>query len=160
MIPDQIALYAVYMPILRTQVSSYVRTWNQHIIRKQPERPYVISGRPYMNYFHPEHTVNHGLLVHEETLQQLRDSVQGWDMAEYLPAETLEWCQEILLGLGFDPEKPPSVRPDEAEAPFRTIYLGLRERAIIHMQSGAKPSLRLSEKPTGAFDWIKQQGSE
>ncbi|PWY70881.1 hypothetical protein BO94DRAFT_560538 [Aspergillus sclerotioniger CBS 115572] len=159
MIPDQIALYAVYMPILRTQVSSYVHTWNQHTIRKQRERPYVISGRPFMNYYHPEHTINHDLLVHEEFLQRLRNPVRGWDMAEYLPAETLEWCQGILLGLGFDPEKPPPVRPDEAEAPFRTIYLGLRERVIAHMLSGAKPGLALSEAPTGAFDWIEQQGS-
>ncbi|PWY62025.1 hypothetical protein BO83DRAFT_460335 [Aspergillus eucalypticola CBS 122712] len=160
MIPDQITLYAVYMPILRTQVSSYVHTWNQHSIRKQRERPHVISGRPFMNYYHPEHTINHGLLVHEESLQQLRNSVQGWDMTEYLPAETLEWCQGILLGLGFDPEKPPPVHPDEAEAPFHTIYLGLRERVITHIRSGAKPDLTLSEAPTGAFDWIEQQGSE
>ncbi|GAA93201.1 hypothetical protein AKAW_11313 [Aspergillus luchuensis IFO 4308] len=116
-IPDQIALYAVYMPILRTQVSSYVHTWNQHSIRKQRERPHVVS-------------------------------------------ETLEWCQGILLGLGFDPEKPPPVRPDEAEAPFRTIYLGLRERVITHMRSDTKPDLTLSEAPTGAFDWIEQQESE
>lgn len=81
-------------------------------------------------------------------------------MAEYLPAETLEWCQGILLGLGFDPEKPPPVRPDEAEAPFRTIYLGLRERVITHMRSDTKPDLTLSEAPTGAFDWIEQQESE
>ncbi|PWY61669.1 hypothetical protein BO83DRAFT_277825, partial [Aspergillus eucalypticola CBS 122712] len=90
-IPDQIALYAVYMPILRTQVLSYVHTWNQLRIRKQRERSYVVSGRPFMNYYHPEHIIDHGLLVHEESLQQLRDSVRGWDMAEYLPSETLEW---------------------------------------------------------------------
>lgn len=66
----------------------------------------------------------------------------------------------ILLGLGFDPEKPPPVCPDEAEAPFRMIYLGLRKRVITHIRSGAKPDLTLSEAPTGAFDWIEQQGSE
>lgn len=143
------------MPILRTQVLLYVHTWNQHSIRKQRERPHVVSGRLFMNYYHPEHVINHGFLVYEESLQQLRDSVQGWNMAEYLSAETLEWCQEILLGLGFDPEKPPPVRPDEAEAPFRTIYLGLRERVITHMRSDAKPDLTLSEAPTGAFDWIE-----
>ncbi|PYH67139.1 uncharacterized protein BO88DRAFT_344940, partial [Aspergillus vadensis CBS 113365] len=112
MIPDQNALYAVYMPMLRTQVSSYVGTWNQHIIRKQPQRPYVVF-------------------------------------------EALRWRQ-----VGFDPEKPPAVRPDEAATPFRTIYLGLRERLIVHMRSYAKPELTLSEAPTGAFDWLEPQGSE
>ncbi|RAL05267.1 uncharacterized protein BO80DRAFT_451642 [Aspergillus ibericus CBS 121593] len=117
LIPDQIALYAVYMPILRSQIPSYVQSWNHHNIRKQPERPYIIS------------------------------------------AETLQWCQTILRGMGFDPEKPPPVPSKEAEeAPFRTIYLGLRQQVIMHMKSHAKPFLGLSKTPTGAFDWIRQQG--
>ena len=47
---DQMALLAVYIPILRLHVASYVRTWNMRRIRKQKRRPYVV---PFVNYSHP-----------------------------------------------------------------------------------------------------------
>ncbi|KAL4872283.1 hypothetical protein BDV12DRAFT_183231 [Aspergillus spectabilis] len=39
---DQVALYAIYMPLLRNQIYSFVRTWNCHRIRKQKNRPHLV----------------------------------------------------------------------------------------------------------------------
>lgn len=72
-------MFAIYIPILRTEVQSYVRTWNIHRIRKQPNRPNAIAGKPYMLYHYPpELTANYGLSVDSVRLQMLQDDVQEW----------------------------------------------------------------------------------
>jgi hypothetical protein len=48
--------------------------------------------------------------------------------------------------MGFDPCNPPP-RDDFAQ-PYRAVYLELRRRAILHMQSGASPILGICELPT------------
>ena len=76
---DQISFLAVYMPILRLNVASYVRTWNMHRIRKQRKRPHVVCGKPYMNYNHPAPGVEkHGIAVRDESLDALWDDVKDW----------------------------------------------------------------------------------
>lgn len=40
------------MPILRKRVQAFTRQWNDHPIQKQPSRPYMVKGKPYMNYKH------------------------------------------------------------------------------------------------------------
>lgn len=76
---DQIALYAVYMPTLRAEVQSFVHTWNVHHIRRQPRRPTVVHGKPYMNYFHPPNGVqDQGISVDLEQLSALQSNVQDW----------------------------------------------------------------------------------
>ena len=76
---DQIALFAVYIPILRDEIFSFVRTWNSHYIRKQKDRPYVIHGKPYMNYNHPpEGVYNHGFSIDRELLKELQKDVEEW----------------------------------------------------------------------------------
>jgi hypothetical protein len=78
-VPDQIALLAVYMPILRFHIPSFVRTWNVHGIRKQNNRPYVVHGKPFMNYNYPKQGIrNHGRDASQETLQTLWDDVKDW----------------------------------------------------------------------------------
>jgi hypothetical protein len=76
---DQIALLAIYMPILRSHVTSYIRTWNIHRIRKQKNRPYVTHGKPYMNYNHPTAGVQkYGFAVGNESLDSLWNDVKDW----------------------------------------------------------------------------------
>ncbi|OJJ07711.1 hypothetical protein ASPVEDRAFT_142050, partial [Aspergillus versicolor CBS 583.65] len=48
-----ITLYTIYMPILRIQIISFIQTWNNHKIQKQPNRPYLVPGKPFMNYNFP-----------------------------------------------------------------------------------------------------------
>lgn len=52
-IPDQVAILALYMPLIRKRVHSWVELWNIHTIRTQKNRPHIIPSVPYMNYFHP-----------------------------------------------------------------------------------------------------------
>jgi len=76
---DQIAFLAVYIPIIRLNVASYVQTWNMHRIRKQKRRPYVVCGKPFMNYFHPAPGVEkHGIPVGDESLDALWNDVKDW----------------------------------------------------------------------------------
>jgi hypothetical protein len=72
---------------------------------------------------------------------------------EYLPSDTLQWCRTQLLGMGFDPEKPPPIPDEDRLSPHRTIYLQLRQKIMMHMQQQLDPVLALSEKPQGGFNW-------
>jgi len=78
-LPDQIALLAIYIPLLRTEMQSFTRTWNSHRIRKQPNRPNVVAGKPYVLYHHTsEHVRNYGLSVDMEQLKRLQNDVRDW----------------------------------------------------------------------------------
>ncbi|KAL4889310.1 hypothetical protein BDV59DRAFT_195730 [Aspergillus ambiguus] len=71
---DQIALYAIYIPLLRTEVYQYVQTWNMHRIRRQLKRPNSVE----------ENIQNYGHLVNEPTLQQLKQDVQEFGIVLFL----------------------------------------------------------------------------
>jgi hypothetical protein len=78
---DQIALLAVFMPIIRAEIFSFVRIWNIHFIRKQKNRPHVIHGKPYMNYNHPaEGVYNYGLPINSDLLKELQKDVEEFGM--------------------------------------------------------------------------------
>ena len=78
-IPDQIALLAVYLPVIRFHIASFVRTWNIHNIRKQANRPHVVHGKPFMNYFYPgEEVRNHGQDADQAALQAMWEDVKDW----------------------------------------------------------------------------------
>lgn len=51
---DRIAFLAIYMPIVRHDVATFVNLWNTHKIRKQKNRPYAVCGRPGLLYRFPE----------------------------------------------------------------------------------------------------------
>jgi hypothetical protein len=51
---DRVAFKAVYIPILRQEMLEFVLNWNNHTIRKQPKRPYLIPGVPHLLYHYPE----------------------------------------------------------------------------------------------------------
>ncbi|KAL4864173.1 hypothetical protein BDV12DRAFT_205896 [Aspergillus spectabilis] len=151
---DQIALYAIYMPVLRIEITSFVRLWNNHSIRKQPNRPYLVSGKPYINYNRPEAGIhNHGIQFDWDLFKKLHRDVQDWDADEYLPADTYNWTSVQLQELGFDPQNPPDNAGGDIYMPFRMIYLELRARIQAHISGGSEPELGLSSRPTGAFDW-------
>ncbi|KAJ5207272.1 hypothetical protein N7472_003720 [Penicillium cf. griseofulvum] len=142
-IPEQVALLAIYMPTLRSHIKSYVQTWNMHNIRKQTDHPERTPGKPYMNYHHPPKGVeNFGLATDVPTLHLLQQNHVNYDTEQYLPPDTLHWCEAQLQQLGFDPCKPPARMPGDLQ-PFRSVYLALRERAWHHERSGAEPKLAI-----------------
>jgi hypothetical protein len=67
------------MPILRAEIVSFVRTWNNHSIRKQKLRPHLVHGKPYMNYHFPaDGTQDFGIPFDQGFLQTLRSEIQEW----------------------------------------------------------------------------------
>ena len=50
MLADRIALLAVYMPLLRFDVKTFVYNWNRHYIRRQLGRLNVVTGRLHYLY--------------------------------------------------------------------------------------------------------------
>ncbi|KAL4860997.1 hypothetical protein BDV12DRAFT_191372 [Aspergillus spectabilis] len=151
---DRIALYTIYMPLIQTQITSFVRTWNQHQIRKQSNRPYLVPGKPWMNYhFPPTGVVNEGIQFDMDLFKQLQKYVKDWDTDQYLPPDTYTWTRNQLLELLFDPQQPPSAAGDHALTPFYTIYLDLRARIQAYIETGSQLILQLSQPLTGAFAW-------
>ena len=53
LLSDRIAFLVIYMPVLRLEIARYIEIWNNYIIRKQPKRPFVVTGKPYINYYFP-----------------------------------------------------------------------------------------------------------
>ena len=67
------------MPILRAEIVSFVRTWNNHSIRKQKLRPHLVHGKPYMNYHFPTDGIqDFGNLFDQGLLQTLQSEIQAW----------------------------------------------------------------------------------
>ncbi|KAL9614761.1 MAG: hypothetical protein Q9167_000752 [Letrouitia subvulpina] len=157
-VQDQIALYAVYLPIICTEVQEFIQLWNIHQIRKQPDRPNHVAGKPYMLYFHPPAaTHNFGLRLDEDVFRTLQNDISDHAQDEYLPPETLAWCTDYLQQQGFDPYHPPELSEAAATRPYQEIYLQLRERIRIHLASNTEPFLKLSERPCGGQRWSPSQ---
>ena len=70
---DRLAILAVYLPSIRTEVTHYVDKCNTHNLRRQPHRPKSIHGKPYGLFYHPKDGIkNYGLSLDESTLTRLR----------------------------------------------------------------------------------------
>ena len=51
---DLIAIALIYLPIILGQIEHFVHLWNINKIRNQPNRPYLILGKAFVNMFHQE----------------------------------------------------------------------------------------------------------
>jgi hypothetical protein len=151
---DQIALYAVYFPVLRNEIYSFVNIWNSHKIRPQKNRPNAVVGRPYMLYFNPPPpTENWGTSYDAEMLANLESHLPEWDVTAFLPTETLSWCTNQLKTLNFDPYEAKIETLEQRQAPFYNIYIQLRSQIIDHMERQSEPTLGLLPHPTGNWEW-------
>ena len=83
-------MLVVYLPIIREQVTEFVRVWNIHIIRKQPNYLHVVCGQLFQNYFFPKEGVKcYSILVNTNKLRELRKGYEEWDINAYLLKDTL-----------------------------------------------------------------------
>ena len=57
MLADRIAILAVYLPTIRTEVAWFVDHWNTHNLRKQPNRSKAIQGKPLMLFQRPKNGI-------------------------------------------------------------------------------------------------------
>ena len=72
------------MPILREEIQAFARLWNIHQIRKQPNRPSSVQGKPFMLYNFPKEPVrNYGIKPDDELLQKIRNHYLTWGMFYY-----------------------------------------------------------------------------
>lgn len=156
-IADRIAFLAIYVPIIRHYLAEFVHTWNHHRIRKQPKRPYVNAGIPWLLYNHPERSggVESGFPTPQNspTLEALNQDLQGLDIDEYLPAETLRWCEDSLAAHGF-PRKVDGAAVDaDNNRIHKLAFFALRDHARAHVARGRLPELKESPKPYNARRW-------
>ena len=149
-----IALLAIYLPILRKEIESFVSTWNSHQIRKQKGRPNVVAGRPFLLYnYPPPNAVDFGRVVDKDELKALLEEAPKWDMHAILPAATQAWVDQQFLEMGFDPSAALLDTIDDREDPFYSVYINLRNRLITYVDLGAEPSLNTRAHPVGAWNF-------
>lgn len=125
-----------------------------------------------MLYNYPQ-VENYGVKIDPEKYRMLLADVEDWgkigapiisfrriwanfhllpDIDSYLPHETAVWCRTTLSSFGFDIDSPPLC--DESEkAPYKDVYLELRQAIETHMAYQCYPQLSLLEKPVGASNW-------
>ena len=76
---SEIAFVALYMPWLRTTIGGFVQMWNSHRIRKQPKRPNVKFGKPYMLYHYPDDDIiNRGVSVDMASQEAVEAEVENY----------------------------------------------------------------------------------
>jgi hypothetical protein len=91
------------MPIIRQEIYGYADLWNAHTIRRQVNRPTVVSGKPVVLYFQPPPPArDYGSEVPNNRLQRLLQSVEAYEPNEYLPAITMRFCQDIFDSHALD----------------------------------------------------------
>jgi hypothetical protein len=80
-VADQVVILFLLMPIIRHQVETYVLDWNAHTIRKQRDKPHIISGVPNTIYAYPEEGVHqYGEQPHQATFDQICQVVEDQSM--------------------------------------------------------------------------------
>ena len=79
------------MPLIHDTLHDFVRLWNVHVIRKQKSRPSVISGKPFLLYFHPERydAEDRGLLPDKTLLDSLLEEMGDWGMWSLIHSITI-----------------------------------------------------------------------
>jgi hypothetical protein len=139
------------MPVIRYDFNAFVRTWNGHKIRKQKNRPHVVSGIPYVLYHmpNPDTAIDCRIPLPKEYWSEIRSAIQkkeDFDIEAYLPQEIMSLCDNLIISLGGIPKELPDGTENE---PWLEQYLGLREALQNHEKSHATPQLCLLTKPVG-----------
>lgn len=81
----------MFLPILRSEINSYVKTWNEHSIRPQKHRPNHVAGVPNELYLDPK-AKRYGWIPDSQFLSNLHESVK--DVGEFILSLI---CHTILL---------------------------------------------------------------
>ena len=163
LIAHRVAFHAVYMPILRTEFTEFISLWNNHRIRKQKDRPHAIAGIPSVLYNYPQADcevatsgTQCGFQFDSRILEPLQQDLQGFDLDEFLPVTTLQWCEATLTLNGFT--TPVDGRRVD-ESGYRVhcqAYRVLRTKVEEHMASQAEPELTETIRPYAARNWQPQ----
>ncbi|KAJ6024013.1 hypothetical protein N7540_004810 [Penicillium herquei] len=154
---DKITLLAVFMPMIQSELGSYMKKWNAHKSRKNLKKGADVNEQPSVKYFESltkdaisgAPVRDYALPVDPILLEELQRYSTTWKQGEYLPSATLAWCHAKLDLLGFNPLNPPprSSEDNKSGQPYRDIYLSFRQIVHHHHQTGELPTLSLCVKP-------------
>ena len=145
------ALQYLYMDEIRAQIRGYVEVHNNHPIRKQKNRDYLPTGRPYELYNYPRDGIqNYAEIADPELLALLQAQVQDWNPDIYLTLEVEAFCAERLRAGSFPPKELMNFAHDESQ--HQNAYKYLRQQMVQYIQEGG--ILEPAEKPLGACQWI------
>ncbi|KAK6442898.1 hypothetical protein LTR95_000913 [Oleoguttula sp. CCFEE 5521] len=138
----RLAFFAVYIPIIRTECLDFVDLWNYHRIRKQ-RGGHIVHGRPYQLYHYPQESggVECSVPVDQALLDSMEGDVAGFELDEYLPANTKEWCDVALHFLGFDDLDGRQYTEDRQQRRHQLAYLQLRDAIQEHLDYGNEAAL-------------------
>jgi len=83
-----IAIAFIYLLILRRQVEHFTHIRNIDNIRKLKNRPWLIAGKPHVNYFHPK-IVNDTAVdcerpVHDAVLKEIKSMLGTYGRNYYI----------------------------------------------------------------------------
>ncbi|OTB10518.1 hypothetical protein K445DRAFT_317135 [Daldinia sp. EC12] len=150
---DQIAVYAIYGPILRKEFAEFVQIWNSHTIRKQKTRPHVRPGIPY-DLYNTDVDADWGFPIKEgaksyEAAKIMYSAVENIEIDDFMTPETTDWCEEQLEIIGYNGML--NANEDQIR-PHLQIYLELRDIVRYHVISGEAPHLELIQPPTGGTE--------
>ncbi|CAG9938550.1 unnamed protein product [Clonostachys rosea f. rosea IK726] len=144
---DQIALYAIYGPLIQDELAQFVTLWNGHRIRNQKNRPHVVSGIP-QDLYHSTNAPNWGVPLSDDEeapdwqlINDMYEPLADLDMESLLPEFTMNWCQERLEEIGFDARID---LQDNPEKPFVREFLLLRDLIEAYDEAGLQPALDLT----------------
>jgi hypothetical protein len=91
---------------------------------------------------------NWGLSISPELLHTKKLEVEEWDINQFLPTETYEWCQSALTSIGFSFTNIQLLTDKDRESPLFNTYIELRAAIQLHLQSGDSPELSLLQSPS------------
>jgi len=148
------------MPIIRQEIYGYADLWNAHTIRRQANLPTVVSGKPVVLYFHPSQPArDYSSEVLNNQLQRLLQTVEAHEPNEYLPAITMQFCQNIFnsctrdLHLQKDGNLDYTTVIGEPSVAIHCVtYIFLRDTLNHYLSTGNE--LPMCHIPRGAYDWI------
>ncbi|KAF7957992.1 hypothetical protein EAE96_003559 [Botrytis aclada] len=157
---DQIAILVIYMKWIREEVMGYADLWNVYNIRKDKTHPHHCAGKPFMMYQFPqEGYTDKGRTVLSELCEKLLTDCEEWDINEYLPPDTIEFCQDFVQSLGYDLNTmKPSDTTGQGELVHVLVYHSLRKYLQRHIDSNREPFLYSSLVPTDGYNGIIKRG--
>ena len=156
---DRIAIYAIYMRLIRDACFLYVEEWNRHRIRSQKERTNVTAGVPWFLYEHPKVYGAHdySAVPDPDLVESFSQEVEAYDLDEYLPVDTLQWCRETMSTLGYDLDTLTAgelLDDGSGRRVHGQAFIQLKERIQQHLHAGNHdPILAESDIPIGAGAW-------
>jgi hypothetical protein len=144
----QIAVYALYGPMIRQEVADFTEMWNGHRIRPQKNREHLVAGIP-MDLYNTSEVENWAVHLGpaaRDGLAQMMTAVDSIDIDDLLDPITTDWCDQQLRDLQFDGQLDGEL---DHKRPHLAIYLRLRDKIQVHLDCGASPVLSIPESPVG-----------